>query len=154
MQRALPKSTQGCITISMNTLATPTNPNLEAWHNYMREGSEEALNAQLADDVTFYSPVVHTPQRGREITAAYLHAAEKVLGSEHFRYVREIDGGDTAVLEFATMIDGIEINGIDMITWNEEGKITDFKVMVRPLKAINTVHEAMGKVLMEMKKAG
>ena len=154
MQRALPKSTQGCITISMNTLATPTNPNLEAWHNYMREGSAEALNAQLADDVTFYSPVVHTPQRGREITAAYLLAAEKVLGSEHFRYVREIDGGDTAVLEFATMIDGIEINGIDMITWNEEGKITDFKVMVRPLKAINTVHEAMGKMLMEMKKAG
>lgn len=120
----------------------------------MQHGGAERLTALLAEDVTFLSPVVHTPQRGREITTAYLLAAEQVLGNEHFRYVREIDGGDTAVLEFTTVIDGIEINGIDMITWNDEGKIIEFKVMVRPLKAINTVHAAMGKMLMQMKKAG
>ena len=120
----------------------------------MRNGGADSLTAQLAEDVTFHSPVVHTPQRGREITTAYLLAAEKVLGSEHFRYDREFDCGHSAVLEFTTMVDGLTINGVDMITWDENGKIIDFKVLVRPLKAINAVHAAMGKVLMEMQKAG
>jgi len=130
------------------------NPRLAAWHDYMHHGGADRLTAQLAQHVTFHSPVVHTPQRGREITTAYLLAAEQVLGSEHFRYDRIIDGGHTAVLEFTTMIDGISINGVDMITWDEDDKIVDFKVMVRPLKAINTVHAAMGEMLIEMKNAG
>lgn len=105
----------------------------------------------LADDVVFHSPVVHTPQRGKEITFQYLASAEKVLGGEDFVYVREFDLGDRAVLEFETKIDGIYIDGIDMISWNEAGQITDFKVMVRPLQAINMLHAKMKEMLERLK---
>ena len=95
----------------------------------------------------FHSPVVHTPQEGRDKVFAYLHAASHVLGGDDFRYLREIVDGDQAMLEFQSSLDGIQINGVDIITWNEEGKISDFKVMVRPLKAINKVWEKMAEML-------
>ena len=98
----------------------------------------------LDDDVVFESPVVHTLQRGKEITFKYLMAAAKVLGGPGFTYVGEWHGDHSAILEFENQIDGIKINGIDMIWWNKEGRITRFKVMVRPLKAINLLHQMMG----------
>lgn len=101
----------------------------------------------LADDVVFRSPVVHTPQRGKAITLKYLSAALAVLGGEAFRYVGEWLSESSAVLEFVTTLDGLEINGVDMIGWNAEGRIDRFKVMVRPLKAINALHQAMGAKL-------
>ncbi|MDO9368868.1 MAG: nuclear transport factor 2 family protein [Sphingopyxis sp.] len=119
-----------------------------AWHAYMAGGGDpQALREMLADDAVFHSPVVHTPQAGRDKVFAYLHAASHVLGGDDFRYLREIVDGDQAMLEFATALDGIQINGVDIITWNEQGKISDFKVMVRPLKAINKVWEKMGEML-------
>jgi predicted SnoaL-like aldol condensation-catalyzing enzyme len=121
---------------------------IAAWHDYMHGGSDpEKLKAMLADDAVFHSPVVHTPQEGKAKVFAYLHAASHVLGNDSFHYVREIVDGDTAVLEFALVLDGIQVNGVDMIRWNAEGKIEDFKVMVRPLKAINKVWEKMGEML-------
>lgn len=111
----------------------------------MRDSS--ALNELLADDVVFHSPVVHTPQVGRAITAIYLTAAMQVFGNESFRYVRELTGERDAVLEFETEIDGITVNGVDMIKWNADGKIVEFKVMVRPLKAINLIHQKMAAML-------
>lgn len=127
--------------------------NLQRWMDFIESGDHgaEALQDLLADDVVFQSPVVHTPQRGKAITTAYLGAAGKVLGGETFKYVREFDCGDRAVLEFMSEIDGIIINGVDMIEWNDEGKITDFKVMVRPLKAIQKVHGLMAQMLEAMK---
>ena len=98
----------------------------------------------LADDVVFQSPVVHTPQRGKAITTQYLAAALQVLNNESFTYLNEWIGETSAVLEFQSVIDGIEINGVDIIAWNAAGKITHFKVMVRPLKAINLLHQMMG----------
>ncbi len=121
---------------------------IAAWHDYMHGGSEpEKLSAMLADDAVFHSPVVHTPQEGKAKVFAYLHAASHVLGNDSFHYVREIVDGDTAVLEFALELDGIAVNGVDMIRWNADGQIEDFKVMVRPLKAINKVWEKMGEML-------
>jgi hypothetical protein len=121
---------------------------LAAWHAYMAgSGDPEALKALLADDAVFHSPVVHTPQEGRDKVFAYLHAASHVLGGDTFRYLREIVDGDQACLEFASELDGIHINGVDIIRWNEDGKISDFKVMVRPLKAINKVWEKMAAML-------
>ncbi|MBY0621539.1 nuclear transport factor 2 family protein [Sphingomonas ursincola] len=121
---------------------------IAAWHDYMHGGSDpEKLKAMLADDAVFHSPVVHTPQEGKAKVFAYLHAASHVLGNDSFHYVREIVDGDTAVLEFALVLDGIAVNGVDMVRWNAEGKIEDFKVMVRPLKAINKVWEKMGEML-------
>jgi hypothetical protein len=121
---------------------------LAAWHAYMAGGGDpQALRDLLAEDAVFHSPVVHTPQQGRDTVFAYLHAASHVLGGEHFRYLREIVDGDQACLEFASELDGIHINGVDIIRWNGEGKIQDFKVMVRPLKAINKVWEKMAEML-------
>lgn len=126
--------------------------NLQSWFDYMMGGHNKALLLDmLHDDVVFRSPVVHTPQEGKEITFAYLSAAGGTLGNDTFKYVRVFDCGDKAVLEFESEMDGIHINGIDMIEWDADGKITDFKVMVRPLKAIQTVHAAMGKMLEQMK---
>lgn len=127
--------------------------NLARWHHFMETNDKGALADMLHDDVVFTSPVVHTPQRGKAITLLYLGAAGNVLGGDTFRYVREFDCGDRAVLEFVCEIDGIEINGIDMIAWDEAGKIIDFKVMVRPLKAINKVHAKMGEMMDAMKAA-
>ncbi len=119
-----------------------------AWHAYMAGGGDpEALRNLLAEDAVFHSPVVHTPQEGRDKVFAYLHAASHVLGGDDFRYLREIVDGDQAMLEFQSSLDGIQINGVDIITWNSDGKISDFKVMVRPLKAINKVWEKMGEML-------
>ena len=107
----------------------------------------ESLSGILADECVFESPVVHTPQVGKAITTLYLSAAFKVFNGDGFRYVRELASGNEAVLEFVTTIDGIVVNGVDMIRWNEAGRITEFKVMVRPLKAIQLVHRKMGEML-------
>ncbi len=120
---------------------------LAAWHAYMAGGDPQALRDLLAEDAVFHSPVVHTPQAGRDKVFAYLHAASHVLGGDSFRYAREIVADDQACLEFTTELDGIHINGVDIIRWNDEGKIIDFKVMVRPLKAINKVWEKMAAML-------
>lgn len=119
--------------------------NIARWHEYMQGAGDPALLSDLlADDAVFHSPVVHTPQAGKAVVMAYLVAAAHVLGNDSFHYVRELVDGDEMMLEFVTELDGISINGVDIIRWNGDGKITDFKVMVRPLKAINKVWEMMG----------
>ena len=117
---------------------------IAGWHEFVRTRDPAVLHALLAEDAVFESPVVHTPQTGRPIVEKYLLAAMTVLGGDSFRYLGEWTAEDSAVLEFACEIDGIAINGVDMIAWNEAGKITRFKVMVRPLKAINLLHQMMG----------
>ena len=138
-----------------NTHAVPVTgyqPNLQGWFDYMMGGHDKGkLLEILHDDVVFRSPVVHTPQEGKAITFAYLSAAGNTLGNGTFKYTRIFDCGDKAVLEFETEMDGIHVNGIDMIEWDADGKIPDFKVMVRPLQAMQTVHAAMGKMLEQMK---
>jgi hypothetical protein len=119
-------------------------PAIERWHAIVKAGDAAGLNALLADDVVFLSPVVHTPQRGKAIALKYLTAALAVLGGDAFRYGEEWIGATSAVLEFFTTIDGVEINGADFIGWNAEGRIDRFKVMVRPLRAIQAIHQAMG----------
>lgn len=120
---------------------------LAKWHDYIKNHDERVLWEMLHPDVVFESPVVHTPQRGRDITFMYLKAAFVVLGGPGFHYVGEWLNGSGAVLEFVNEIDGIRINGIDMIAWNDQGQITHFKVMVRPLKAVNMLHQMMGSQL-------
>jgi hypothetical protein len=105
----------------------------------------------LAENVVFHSPVVHTPQEGKEITKLYLIAALYVFNNDSFKYLREIISGNNAFLEFSTVIEGITVNGVDMITWGADGRITDFKVMLRPLKAINLIHRMMGEMLQKVK---
>lgn len=128
--------------MSMNTI--------EQWHALLETKNTAGLSTLLADDVVFYSPVVHTPQNGKAITTLYLSAAFSVFFNDTFKYVRETHAQDHALLEFQTVINGIEVNGVDMITWNAQGQITEFKVMVRPLKAIQTIHAMMGEMLQKL----
>lgn len=140
---------------------------LARWHEVIRDMSGDALDGILAEDVVFHSPVVHTPQEGRAITKLYLMAAFNVFPGQgkgssaagsarpaqsKFRYVREVVGARDAVLEFMTEIEGITVNGVDMIRWNEDGRIIDFKVMIRPLKAVQKIHAQMGAMLESMKR--
>jgi SnoaL-like domain len=125
------------------------NP-LLAWHTLVQQRDAAALPALLAEDVVFHSPVVHTPQRGKALTVMYLTGALHVLNNQHFRYEREVTGPHDAVLEFVTEVDGVVINGVDLIRWNDAGLITDFKVMVRPLKAMNMLQLKMGEMLQRL----
>ena len=120
---------------------------IAAWHRYMVACSPEQLDALLADDVVFRSPAVHTPQAGKAITAKYLLAAAEVLGTPAFRYEREWRNERSAILEFHTEVDGLQVQGIDLIAWGDDGRITEFTVMVRPLKALNAVIARMGAAL-------
>ncbi len=124
-----------------------TNHPIDTWHHLVQSRDISGLDALLAEDVVFHSPVVHTPQVGKAITAAYLTAAFHVFFDETFSYVREIRGERDAVLEFVLTLDGIEVNGVDLILWNEEGQIVGFKVMLRPLKAVNLIHQKMSAML-------
>jgi len=127
-----------------------SNSTLDAWHRMIEERNAAALDDVLAEDAVFHSPVVHTPQAGKALTKLYLSAAIMVLGNSNFEYVREVIGESDAILEFTAEIDGIIINGVDMIHWNSDGKIDDFKVMIRPLKAVNLLHRMMGQMLQQM----
>lgn len=120
---------------------------LSTWHNLVASRNVKELGALLADSVVFHSPVVHTPQVGKAITTQYLSAAFHVFFNETFKYVREIAGPRDAVLEFQVEIDGITVNGVDMLKWNDEGQLVEFKVLIRPLKAINLIHQKMAAML-------
>ena len=120
---------------------------IEGWHSVLASRDFSLLDELLSDDCVFHSPVVHSPQEGKELTKMYLTAAASVLLESQFRYVREVVGSNDAVCEFTAEIEGVVINGVDMIAWNDEGKIVDFKVMVRPLKAMNLLHRLMGAEL-------
>lgn len=120
---------------------------LAIWHHLVSTRDTRGLADLLADGVVFHSPVVHTPQVGKPVTTQYLAAAFQVFFNESFRYVRETTGPSSAVLEFQVEIDGIAVNGIDSFQWNADGRITEFKVFIRPLKAINLVHQKMAAML-------
>ncbi len=121
-----------------------------AWHRLVAAQDSGGLDALLADHAVFHSPVVHTPQAGKALTRAYLMAAFQVFSNQTFRYVREVKGPRDAVLEFQVEIDGIQVNGVDMIKWDDGGRIVEFKVMLRPLKAVNLIHQKMGAMLQRM----
>jgi hypothetical protein len=122
-------------------------PALATWHRLVSSHDPVGLEALLAEDATFHSPVVHAPQRGRALTARYLGAAFQVFFNDTFHYVREVVQDRDAVLEFEVEIDGIHVNGVDMIRWDANDRIVDFKVMIRPLKAIELIHRRMGAML-------
>ena len=126
------------------------NSPIEAWHRLIDDRNAAALDDILADDAVFHSPVVHTPQKGKPLVKMYLSAAIMVLGNSEFSYVREVLGDSDAVLEFTSEVSGIHINGVDIIHWNADGQIDDFKVMIRPLKAVNLLHGMMKQMLGQM----
>eukprot|EP00127_Corallochytrium_limacisporum_P004437 Clim_evm15s162 gene=Clim_evmTU15s162 len=131
----------------MRGLTAHKDPRLQRWLSNVNKQDPSALRSQLAQNAVFSSPVVHTPQVGIDKTFMYLNAAGHVFADTGFHYTRFVVDGDNAVLEFQAKIDGIEVNGVDLIHWNSEGHIDDFKVMVRPMKAMNKLWEKMGAML-------
>tara|TARA_Y100000746_G_scaffold45148_1_gene34546 strand:- start:97 stop:492 length:396 start_codon:yes stop_codon:yes gene_type:complete len=117
------------------------------WHEVMKNSELELLDEIIADDATFSSPVVFKPMLGKEITMMYLSAAGQSFNMEKFQYTKEIHDGMNSVLEFETYIDEISVNGVDIIEWNEDGKIANFKVMIRPFKAVQKVQQKMVEAL-------
>ena len=150
---------------------------IEQWHRHLRGELPGGLDTLLDDDVIFYSPIVFTPQRGKALTTLYLQAASQALpgeasdppggtpdqspdgaapmgGGTGFRYTKKVLAGDTAVLEFETTVEGKYVNGVDIIRCNDAGRIVEFRVMIRPLQAVNLVHRQMGETLEAMKQGG
>ena len=138
-----------------------TNQYLETWHAHLRGEVPGGLDELLDDDVVFYSPVVFTPQEGKAITKLYLMAAGSTFSEgdasqapgqaeSKFRYTKEVAAGNQLVLEFETELQGKYVNGVDIISWNDAGKIIEFKVMVRPLQAVNMLHAQMKAMLEKM----
>ena len=117
------------------------------WHEVVSTKNYQLLEEILDDNVIFYSPVVFTPQKGKEITKIYLSAAAEVFEGNSFSYVRELIKDNEAALEFKLELNEIKVNGVDLITWNHEKKITEFKVFIRPLQAVNALHQKMGAML-------
>jgi hypothetical protein len=122
---------------------------LATWHEILEQGDLSRLDEILAEDCVFLSPVVHTPQEGRELTRFYLTGAFSVF-NDSFHYVKEVVSGNHAVLEFVCEVEGLVINGVDIMTFNEAGKIVEFKVMIRPLKAVNLLHAKMKAMLEQL----
>lgn len=120
---------------------------VERWHRIVRERDRVGLDDLLDEEAVFFSPVVHAAQHGRPLVALYLAAALQVFAGPSFRYVRQIVGERDAMLEFETQIDGVVVNGVDILRWNDAGRVVEFKVMLRPLKAINLIHERMAALL-------
>ncbi len=131
-----------------------TPPVIERWIEILDTGRTEELRDLLAEDAVFSSPAVFTPQEGRAKAVAYLAAAAKLFAGTGFRYVEKWYAEHSAVLEFVAEVDGIHVNGIDMIHWNDDGKITSVKVMLRPLKALQVVIPEMGRLLQHGDAAG
>jgi hypothetical protein len=141
---------------------------VERWHRHLRGDLPGGLDDLLHEDVVFYSPIVYTPQEGRDITKLYLTAAGQTLpgdgageggdgGGESkggFRYTKQVLAGDTAVLEFETTVGGKYVNGVDIIRCDDDGRIVEFRVMIRPLQAVNLVHEQMRAALERMQSGG
>ena len=165
---------------SVDDSRPPIERCLDQWHQFLRSGDAGVLDELLHDDCVFTSPVVFRPQEGKEITKLYLTAAGSTLGGQpsggatatktassaggasrpgeewdgRFRYVRQVREGHDAVLEFETTLAGKYVNGVDLITCNDDGRIVDFKVMIRPLQAVNAVHEQMRAMLESMADHG
>jgi len=138
---------------------------MEKWHQNLNGELPGGIDELLADDVKFYSPIVFTPVKGKELAKSYLGAGGNTfsggktmesLGADDskFKYTKEVVSGYHAVLEFEVEVEGKYVNGVDIITCNDEAKIIELKVMLRPLQEINIMHEQMKKRLDKLQKSG
>lgn len=120
---------------------------LNQWHEMIRSGDLSALPGLLDPNAVFRSPMAHTPYPGAPVVSMILNTVFNVF--QDFAYHRELatDDGLNVVLEFSAMVGEKQLKGIDMIRFNEEGKIVDFEVMVRPLSGLQALGEEMGRRL-------
>ena len=135
-----------------NTFMNQTRSYLKRWHQGLKSMNSNFLDEILDDSCVFTSPIVFKPIEGKEMSKLYLMGAGQTFDMDRFKYVKELVDGLDTVLEFETYIDDISVNGVDIIRWNEAGKITDFKVMIRPLQAIGALQKKMSEALESLNK--
>jgi len=123
---------------------------IQRWHSFVENPDPAILSQLIADDAVFHSPVVHTPQVGKPLCMMYLMGAMQVFSQGKFQYTNQWDNQNGSVLEFQAEIDGIAINGVDLVRWNDDQQIVEFKVLVRPLKGVNMIHQKMKAMLESM----
>jgi hypothetical protein len=121
--------------------------NLQRWHKVVFEKDFDLLNELLDENVEFHSPTLWKPKLGRDVTAYILQMITAMF--EDFEYHREWISEDSLALEFSANIEGKNLKGIDLIRWNDEGKIIHFEVMLRPLNTLQLVFEKMTKHLQD-----
>jgi hypothetical protein len=152
----------------MDEASAPIHQTIATWHRFLRGDLPDGLDELLHDDVVFHSPIVYTPQEGKAITKLYLEAAGQTLPGDKatsssegtggsgggFHYTKQVLDGHTAVLEFETTVAGKYVNGVDIVTCDDHGKIVEFRVMIRPLQAVNLVHQQMAAMLEKMAPGG
>jgi hypothetical protein len=115
---------------------------LRRWHAVAGAKDPALLDDLLAEEVVFQSPAVFAPQAGKALTISYLSAALTVLGPS-LRYVSQWHDHASAVLEFEADLDGVYVQGVDILRWNAEEKLVSFTVMVRPLRGLQKLAELM-----------
>jgi hypothetical protein len=120
---------------------------ITVWHEAVLKNDLTSFEALVTDDAIFESPALHSPQVGKAMVSMYLRGALLVLNNGSFRYVEEWISERSAVLEFEAIVDGLRVNGVDIIRWNDEERVTSFKVMVRPYKGLTALMAAMKKLL-------
>jgi len=124
---------------------------LDTWHKFVNERNIHELNSFISDDVTLFSPVVFKPIKGKFMVTMYLQAAAEIIANDNFKYVREVVDKQNAILEFETEINGLSVNGVDMLQFTKDGKLKEIKVMIRPIKGVNVVHQKMAEYLEKIK---
>ena len=117
-------------------------PTLGRWHEFVTTQKPEILHEILSDDMKFHSPFIWKPKDKR---FALMVLTTVVTVFENFRYTREMFGENSCTLEFAANIGAVALEGVDIIEFDDAGKIVDFKIMIRPANGLQKLGEEMGK---------
>ncbi len=123
------------------------HPSVVRWRKAVENKDIAALSPILAENVVLCSPVKHDTYSGQSAVITYLSGAFKAFINPSFRYINILSGAKSASLEFNVLIDGDLVDGIEVITWSDNGKITEIKLFLRPLNVINKIHQAMNSRL-------
>ena len=118
---------------------------VDLWHQCVENAS---LNPEMmTEDVVFHSPYVYTPIKGKINVSRYLEAAGMVFLNSNFRYIEEIIGDKQACLVFEVTINDLYVNGVDYLIWNDQQKLTEIRVFIRPFEALKEIKKFMVKYL-------
>ena len=118
---------------------------VDLWHQCVENASLDP--EMMTEDVVFHSPYVYTPIKGKINVSRYLEAAGMVFLNSNFRYIEEIIGDKQACLVFEVTINDLYVNGVDYLIWNDQQKLTEIRVFIRPFEALNEIKEFMVKYL-------
>jgi len=125
----------------------------QRWRDLFAMENMPPVRDMLAEDIQMHSPAMHQVQRGPDLIADYITAAHEIFTRWDLDYVRAFQNGNEICMEFEGEIEGVTLNGVDIIRWNADDKIDDFKIMIRPASGLKKLGEVMVKILAEVQAA-